>query len=58
MKAVYAKEGQTITPEKNMVLPEIRKNHKCWYCEWGKFEGDRFFCPFIAGTCVKEKKND
>lgn len=36
---------------------EISKDHKCWYCEWKRFEGDRFFCPLV-GTCVKEKEND
>lgn len=35
------------------VQPEIRKNHKCWNCEWRRFEGDRFFCPFVEGTCIK-----
>ena len=35
---------------------EISQDHKCWYCVWKRFEGDRFFCPMIE--CVKEKKND
>ncbi len=36
--------------------PEVKKEHKCWTCEWAKFLGDRFFCPFVEGTCVKEDK--
>jgi hypothetical protein len=53
MRAIYAKD-KAPEPEKPKVMPEIRKNHKCWYCEWRKFEGDRFFCPFAEGTCVKD----
>lgn len=50
-----ALEGDNQAP----VKPEkIRSDHKCWTCEWGRFEGDRFFCPFIEGTCVKEQKNE
>lgn len=37
------------------IASEISSDHKCWTCEWGRFEGDRFFCPFVEGTCVKEK---
>lgn len=33
----------------------IPADHKCWTCEWSRFEGDRFFCPFAEGTCVKER---
>lgn len=36
--------------------PEVKKEHKCWTCEWSTFLGDRFFCPFVVGTCVKEDK--
>lgn len=32
----------------------ISEDHKCWTCEWSRFEGDRFFCLFAYGTCVKE----
>ena len=53
MRAIYAKDKMP-EPEKPVVMPEIRKNHKCWYCEWRKFEGDRLFCPFAEGTCVKD----
>lgn len=54
VQGIYWREKQPIAPEKPKVLPEIRKNHKCWNCEWRKFEGDRFFCPFVEGTCVKD----
>lgn len=54
MRAIYAKEKLPIEPEKPKVMPEIRKDHKCWHCEWSRFEGDRFFCPFAEGTCVKD----
>lgn len=37
-------------------MPEVKKEHKCWSCEWSEFLGDRFFCPFVEGTCVKEDK--
>lgn len=30
-------------------------DHKCWGCEWGRFESDRFFCLFIKGSCAKTK---
>ena len=33
---------------------EVKPDHKCWSCEWGRFEGDRFFCPLVLGTCVKD----
>lgn len=36
--------------------PEIPKNHKCWGCVWGKFEGSVFFCPFME--CVKRKPEE
>lgn len=45
---------QTFKAPKIKVYPEIRKDHKCWNCVWSKFEGDRFFCPFMEGLCVKE----
>lgn len=34
-----------------IVIPE---DFKCWNCVWGRFLGDRFFCPFPYGICVKE----
>ena len=37
-------------------VQEVRPEHKCWTCEWSKYLGDRFFCPFVEGTCVKEDK--
>lgn len=37
-------------------MPPIKRDHKCWSCEWANWLGDRFFCPFVEGTCVKEKK--
>lgn len=37
---------------------EIKSDHKCWDCVWSVFLGDRFFCPLIEGTCVKENKID
>ena len=52
MRAIYAKDKPI--PEKPKVMPEIRKDHKCWFCEWRRFEQDRFFCPFVEGTCVKD----
>lgn len=54
MRALYWQGKQPIAPEKPRVPSEIRKDHKCWYCEWRKFEGDRFFCPFAEGTCMKD----
>ena len=33
--------------------PIIPENHKCWSCEWSKYEYDRFFCLFVEGTCAK-----
>lgn len=53
MRRLYAKDNVP-EPVKLKIAPEIRKDHKCWYCEWKKFEGDRFFCPFAEGTCVKD----
>lgn len=38
--------------------PLVPTDHKCWTCEWSRLEGDRFFCPFIEGSCVKEEKNE
>jgi len=32
----------------------VKSDHKCWTCVWSRFEGDRFFCPFAEGTCIKE----
>lgn len=40
-----------VQPEEERIIPE---DHKCWTCEWSRFEGDRFFCPFAEGTCAKE----
>jgi hypothetical protein len=40
--------------QKNIGERTIKSDHKCWACEWGRFEGDRFFCPFAEGTCAKE----
>lgn len=37
-------------------ITEVKKDHKCWSCEWSNFLGDRFFCPFVEGTCAKEDK--
>lgn len=51
-RALYAKDMPV--DEKPRIMPEIRKNHKCWYCEWRRFEQDRFFCPFVEGTCMKD----
>lgn len=32
---------------------KIPADFKCWDCVWSTFLGDRFFCPFVPGTCVK-----
>lgn len=32
----------------------VPSDHKCWTCEWSRYEDDRFFCPFVEGTCAKE----
>lgn len=53
MRGLYAKDYPKSTPDRIKVRPEIRKNHKCWNCEWGRYATDRFFCPFVEGTCVK-----
>lgn len=37
---------------------DIPADHKCWTCVWSRFEGDRFFCPFVIGTCIKEGKHE
>lgn len=33
---------------------EIRKDHKCLRCVWGKPNGGVIFCPLAIGTCAKE----
>lgn len=45
----------TFPDEPKLEKRTVSNDHKCWTCEWGRFEGDRFFCPFVEGTCVKEK---
>lgn len=42
-------------PNKPPKPKEINSKHKCWNCEWGTFLGDRFFCPFVEGTCAKDE---
>jgi len=33
--------------------PQVSIDHKCWFCVWGTFLGDRFYCPFPKGVCFK-----
>ena len=28
-------------------------DHYCMGCPWGRYEGDRFFCPFVTGSCAR-----
>ena len=54
-KMLATKEPYTESEVKKRVQAHtVNDTHKCWTCEWGRFEGDRFFCPFAYGTCVKE----
>lgn len=57
-KARYREKAKELH-KKIFVWPEdeqaISEDHKCFTCEWSRFEGDRFFCPFAEGTCVKER---
>ena len=36
-----------------MIYVTSNKDHFCLYCPYAKFIGDRFFCPFVEGTCYK-----
>lgn len=28
-------------------------DHYCMGCMWGRYEGDRFFCLFVEGSCAR-----
>lgn len=45
-------------PEPPKKHVEIRSDHKCLRCEWGKLQDGVIFCPFIVGTCAKEAEDD
>lgn len=48
---------QPTRPARTKEKPAVSETHKCWGCEWGKFLGDRFFCPFPYGVCMKDEAN-
>lgn len=54
--AKHRREKKEMEAKHNEVhhVKSIPPDHKCWKCEWRRFEGDRFFCPFAEGTCAKE----
>lgn len=46
-------EVQKLSAAKNLRSDrkDIPKDHKCWDCVWGRWHGDRFFCPLVG--CIK-----
>ena len=36
-----------------MIYVTSNKDRFCLNCSFAKFIGDRFFCPFIEGSCVR-----
>ena len=39
-----------------MIYATPNKDRFCLNCPYGKFIGDRFFCPFVEGSCIKIPK--
>lgn len=36
-----------------MLYATEKEEHFCMNCSYGKFLGDRFYCPFVEGSCVR-----
>lgn len=36
-----------------MIYVTSNKDRFCLNCSFAKFIGDRFFCPFIEGSCIR-----
>lgn len=39
-----------------MIYATSNKDRFCLNCSYGKFIGDRFFCPFVEGSYIKIPK--
>ena len=50
---IIAQKIQALVPADDLKSDrgEIPEDHKCWYCEWARWHGDRFFCPLT--DCIK-----
>ena len=36
-----------------MLYATEKDEHFCMNCSYGKFLGDRFYCPFVEGSCAR-----
>ena len=37
-------------------LNEKQRNHKCYGCDWSKWHGNKYYCPFV--DCIRNCESE